>query len=108
MSGPFDRRRVLRRGLTVAGINALIGLGLGVVRGNHWDEQMVYAQAIGMSMWLALEFGRFIWKRDPETNWPIGWRAFVHQVLGVLVGLAAGWSIGDWYCGCSMRIPTAM
>jgi LytS/YehU family sensor histidine kinase len=62
---------------------------------------MVYSQAIGLCIWACIDFGRLLFKRDPEYDWPTGWRALVLQVGGVTIGYLVGTWIADLYCGCS-------
>lgn len=91
---------VLTRGLVVVAFNGVIGLGL-ALRNDQLAVQMVYSQAIGLSIWLTLELGRFFFERDTSSNWPIGWRRYALLVGGILVGYVAGTSIGDAYSGYS-------
>jgi hypothetical protein len=114
-------RGYLRRGATVAGFSLLVALALvlvrgrttaapddgwamqmvGVLRGGDWLQQLVYSEAIGLSIWASIDFGRRLFKLDPDTHWPIGWRAAVLMIGGVTCGYLAGTWIGDLYCGCS-------
>ena len=91
----------LRHALIVAGFSLLIALGLGIARGGEWVLQLVYAESIGLSIWAFTDFGRLLFKRGPESDWPSGWRAIVLQVGGVVAGYVLGTWIGDQYCGCS-------
>ena len=91
----------LRHALIVAGFCVLIAIGLGIARGGDWLLQLVYAEAIGLSIWAFTDFGRVLFKRAPESNWPSGWRAVVLQFFGVVFGYVLGTWIGDQYCGCS-------
>ena len=36
------------------------------------------------------DFGRLLFKRDPDSNWPIGWRAVALQVGAVVIGYLVG------------------
>ena len=91
----------LRHALIVAGFSLLIALGLGLAGGGEWKHQLVYSEAIGLSIWTFIDFGRLLFKRPAETNWPAGWRAVVLQIGGVTCGYVLGTWIGDQYCGCS-------
>ena len=91
----------LRHALIVAGFSLLIAIGLSIARGGEWVLQLVYAESIGLSIWAFTDFGRLLFKRGPESNWPAGWRAIVLQVGGVVAGYVLGTWIGDQYCGCS-------
>jgi hypothetical protein len=97
----IDARGFLRHAAIVAGFSALVGVGLGIAKGGDFILQLVYAEAIGVSIWACTDFGRFLFRRDPETNWPAGWRAVVLQAGALVVGYLAGTWIGDRYCGCS-------
>ena len=59
------------------------------------------AEAIGLSIWACTDFGRLLFKLDPETHWPTGWRMIALQTGAVIVGYVIGTWIGDQYCGCS-------
>ena len=97
-SGAVDH---LRHALIVAGFSALVAIGLGIARGGDWPLQFVYAEAIGLSIWAFTDFGRVLFERDPDSDWPSGWRAVVLQVFGVVCGYVLGTWIGDQFCGCS-------
>ena len=90
-----------RHGAIVVVFNTLIAIGLVVAKGGEWAIQMVYSQAIGLSIWIFIDFGRFFFKREPESEWPTGWRGLGLKVGGVAAGYLVGTRIGDWYCGCS-------
>jgi hypothetical protein len=90
----------LRHGLIVAGFNTVIAIGLSL-RNEYPLNQFVYSQAIGLSIWAFVDFGRFAFKRDPGNNWPAGWRRVVLMVVGVSLGYVVGTAIGDAYCNCS-------
>jgi hypothetical protein len=90
----------LRHGLIVATFNIVIALGLALRNGDVF-MQMVYSQAIGLSIWLCVDFGRFLFKRDPTSNWPMGYRRWVLLFIAIPVGYLIGVTIGDLYCGCS-------
>lgn len=96
-NGPLS---FLRHGLIVAAFNVVIAIGLSL-RNGEADIQMVYSQAIGLSIWLFVDFGRFAFKRDPRSNWPMGWRRWVLLLVAIPVGYVIGATIGDAYCGCS-------
>ncbi|GAB4566132.1 MAG: histidine kinase [Rhizobacter sp.] len=96
-NGPLS---FLRHGLIVAAFNVVIAIGLSL-RNGEADIQMVYSQAIGLSIWLFVDFGRFAFKRDPRSNWPMGWRRWVLLLVAIPVGYVIGAMIGDAYCGCS-------
>ena len=86
----------LRHGAIVAGFSAFIALALSIARGD-WVLQLVYAEAIGLSIWACTELGRHGLGVDPQS----GWRWAVLQVTAVVAGYAIGTGLGDLYCGCS-------
>jgi signal transduction histidine kinase len=96
-SRPID---FLRHGAIVAGFNTLLSFGLSMSN-RDWLTQMVYTQAIGLSIWACIDFGRFLFKRDPASAWPKGWRFWLLQSAGIVIGYLLGTVIGDLYCGCS-------
>ncbi len=101
MSTPTERASdFLRHGLIVVAFNIVIGLGLALRNGDALN-QMIYSQAIGLCIWACVDFGRFAFKRDPASNWPMGWRRWVLLLVAIPVGYVVGASIGDFYCGCS-------
>ncbi|MCR5883086.1 histidine kinase [Rhizobacter sp. J219] len=90
----------LSRGLIVVALNTVIGLGL-ALRNAQLDVQMVYAHSIGLTIWLSIEAGRFLFRRDADTNWPAGWRRHALLTAGILIGYTVGTSIGAAYSGSS-------
>jgi len=96
-----DRFHYPRHGAIVAGFSAVVAIGLSIAKGGDWMLQFVYAEAIGLSIWACTDFGRLLFKLDPESNWPVGWRMVVMQVSAVIIGYVIGTWIGDQYCGCS-------
>ena len=94
-------RDFARHAAIVSGFSLVVGIGLGIARGGDFVLQLVYAEAIGLSIWACTDFGRFLFRRDPETHWPAGWRGIVLQVGAVVVGYLVGTWLGDLYCGCS-------
>ncbi len=101
MSHPTERASdFLRHGLIVVAFNVVIAVGL-TLRNGDAVLQMVYSQAIGLSIWACVDFGRFAFKRDPASNWPLGWRRWVLLVIATPVGYVIGATVGDAVCGCS-------
>jgi len=101
---PVEKNSVsyfLRHALVVLGFNTVIGIGL-ALRNDDPLTQMVYSQAIGLCIWACIDFGRLLFKkRDPQSDWPTGWRRVLLMGVGILCGYALGAAIGDLYCGCS-------
>jgi hypothetical protein len=98
---PEPLRYGLRHGALVGGFSALVGLALALAQGGDYDAHLVYSAAIGLSIWACVEYGKHLFRLDPRTRWPRGWRVVVLQVGSVLIGYVLGTAIGDLYCGCS-------
>ncbi len=90
-----------RHGAIIAIFNTLIALGLTYLTDKPFDHQFVYSQAIGVSIWAFIDFGRFAFQGETRTGWPHGWRGVALTVAGIVFGYLVGTSIGDAYCGCS-------
>ena len=91
----------LRHGLIVVGFNTVTGIGL-ALRNDDPVTHMVYSQAIGLCIWACIDFGRLLFKnRDPQSDWPVGWRRILLMGVGIVAGYTVGTLIGDLYCGCS-------
>jgi LytS/YehU family sensor histidine kinase len=100
MHASASPRHFLRHGLLVAGINTLIAACLAVSSADKtFAHQFIYAQAIGLTCWMLIDFGRFAIKRDPDSGWPHGWRAIALPVFAVTVGYRVGSLIGDVLTG---------
>ncbi len=97
----------LRHGLIVVGFNVLLSISM-LHEQRQWLTQMVYTQAIGLSIWASIDFGRFAFRRDPLSGWPTGWRFRLLLGTGIVIGYAVGTTIGDWYCGCSFWTERVM
>jgi hypothetical protein len=96
-----DSWHYLRHAAIVSAFSAVVAVGLIIAGNDHWGLQFVYAEAIGLSIWACTDFGRLLFKLDPDSNWPTGWRAFVLQIGAVVVGYLVGTFIGDQFCQCS-------
>jgi signal transduction histidine kinase len=96
-----DAQHYARHALMVFGFSAVVAIGLGIAKGGNWTLQFVYAESIGLCIWAFTDFGRLLFRRDPDSDWPTGWRALVLQVFAVVAGYLLGTVIGDQYCGCS-------
>ena len=81
--------------------NAAIAVVLAWPAGKPLGPQMVYAQAIGLSIWLFIDVGRLFLRPDPRTGWLHGWRGPALSAFGIVAGYGVGTGIGDWYAGQS-------
>ncbi|MEY4564812.1 MAG: hypothetical protein RLZZ618_4089 [Pseudomonadota bacterium] len=95
---PFLRGFLIRGGIVLC-LNSLIALALIGTGWSNWHTQLFYAQAIGLSIWLICDLGRFALPRDSETGWPNGWWRVSLQVFGIFVGNIIGSKLGDMYSG---------
>lgn len=86
----------LRHLVALLVFNSAIAVVLALPAGKPLWVQMVYAQAIGLSIWLFIDIGRLLLRPDPRTGWPHGRRGVALSVLGVVAGYVLGTSIGDW------------
>jgi signal transduction histidine kinase len=92
--------QLLRRGLLVLLFNTLIALGLMTTTLNNWDTQLIYAHAIGLSIWGLTELGRrAVFPVNPDTGWPHGWRIWVVIGGSIVGGNVLGTLLGDAYSG---------
>lgn len=91
---------LLRHGAIVLGFNSLLALATQVASGGPGDIHFVYAQAIGLSIWLCIDVGRYLVGGTTQaTGWPTGWRALALPVVGTALGFAIGTLIGQAYAG---------
>lgn len=103
MNRLFCSRKALLTGaaITVA-VNSGIAAVLWLSRLGSFAEQMVYSQAIGLSIW-ALVNGGAAWLARPTDpgGFPRGFRAVVLVPSATLLGIANGTWLGDLYSGRS-------
>lgn len=92
-------RELGRHGLIMSAFNVVISLGLWLVKGGGLDVQLAYSFAIGTSIWLLIDFGRFLFPLDPVTCWPRGRWLWVLLVTAIGLGYLIGISAGDLYSG---------
>jgi hypothetical protein len=81
--------------------NSAIAVVLAWPTGKPLAEQMAYAQAIGLSIWLFIDVGRLFLRPDPRTGWPHGRRGVALVAFGIVAGYALGTTLGDAYAGRS-------
>ncbi len=66
-----------------------------------WDTKFVYSQAIGLSIWAIIDFGRVGLRAEPGSGWPSPTRTAILLVVGIVGGYTIGTVIGDVYAGVS-------
>ncbi|MDB5817100.1 MAG: sensor histidine kinase [Rhizobacter sp.] len=93
---------LLRHGLQVCAFNTVVAI-VQIVMGHepHWDNEIVYSQSIGLSIWALIDFGRLFFTRDSDGGWPRGRRGWALTVGGIVGGFIIGANIGDLYSGGS-------
>jgi hypothetical protein len=99
--GRPDARHVLRHGAQVVLADTLIAAVLAALGGGHFGRKFLYAQAIGVIIWLIVEFGRLALPRARLDAWPSGWRGVALVAVACAVGYLAGTAIVDALLGVS-------
>ena len=96
----FTTATVLRHGVQVALANLAIAGLIATIEGGRFGHVLLYAQCIGLSIWLFVEIGRFL---DPRRTgpWPGGWRGQLLLVVGCTLGYAVGVTVADAIYGNS-------
>ncbi len=97
---PLGRSRLRVRGIEVALANTAIAGLLAAVNGHPFGPTLVYAQCIGLSIWLLVEGGRRALPVGP-TGWPTGWRSIALIAVACPLGYAVGLTIADAIFGHS-------
>ena len=91
--------RTLLKGATITlCVNTGIALMLWWANTGPLDEQMVYSQAIGLSIWALINAGA-VWMARPGDpgGFPRGWRMALLVPGGVLLGATIGTTLGNLY-----------
>ncbi len=91
--------RTLLKGATITlCVNTGIALMLWWANTGPLDEQMVYSQAIGLSIWALINAGA-VWLARPGDpgGFPRGWRMALLVPGGVLLGATIGTTLGNLY-----------
>ena len=69
----FSAAGVLGHGAQVALANFAIAGLIATINGGRFGHILLYAQCIGLSIWLLVEFGRPL-AAGSASRWPAGWR----------------------------------
>jgi len=94
-------RNFLRHAVQVALANVVVALVIAGLRGGRLPQALTYAEAIGLSTWAIIDFGRFLIPHDPHSGWPGGWRGLALIAGGTLAGWLIGSTIGNAVWGYS-------
>ncbi len=97
----MNLRHIGRHLLITVVFCCVIAAALAVSKGKPLALQMAYSLPTGVTMWMVIEAGRFVLRREGDGEWPIGIRGAFLVAAGILAGFVVGTSIGDLYCGCS-------
>ena len=97
---PFDPRHLLFHGAQVALANTGIAGLVATMNGNRFGSSWVYAQCIGLSIWVLIEAGRLVLPTR-SSGWPAGWRGMLLIVVACVVGYAVGQTLADTLYGRS-------
>ncbi len=60
-----------------------------------YAPSLAYSLAIGLTIWVMIDFGRHLFPSAAETGWPAGWAGIVLVVVGLVVGYIAGSVLAD-------------
>ncbi len=93
-------RSLLRHGVQVGLANVVIAGLLASTRGGEFGRTLVYAQCIGLPIWLLTEIGRVLLPPGPG-GWPAGWRGIALVAVSCAAGYAIGSTVADAIFGLS-------
>lgn len=95
----FCTPRALLTGLGLTlGVNTVIALLLWQSGRGAFDEQLVYSQAIGLSIWALTNLGaRWLSRPDDPAGFPRGWRLVLLVPVTTFCGALLGLWLGDLY-----------
>jgi signal transduction histidine kinase len=96
----FDAGHLWHHGAQVALANVVIAALIATLHGGAFGRTLVYAQCIGLSIWLIIEFGRRL-VATGSNGWPAGWRGIALVAVGCLLGYVAGTTVSDAIFGYS-------
>jgi signal transduction histidine kinase len=105
-------RQLLVHGLQVAVANTAIAGLVASLNGGRFLGTLAYSQCIGLSIWLCIDLGRFLFAGGVH-GWPAGWRSIVLVGVGGLLGYVVGTTLCDVLLGHStwptyVREPRAL
>jgi hypothetical protein len=103
---------LLHHGAQVTLANFAIAGLIATMHGGRFGTTLVYAEAIGLSIWLLIEFGLRVAPRR-RNGWPEGWHGIALVAVGCTLGYAIGTTIADILFGVSswsamLRHPGAL
>ncbi|MCW5230080.1 sensor histidine kinase [Verminephrobacter eiseniae] len=70
-----------------------------------YDIPLRYSLAIGTLCWALIDFGRHLFRPNPDTGWPAGIPGLVLPALGIILGYLGGNLLAAWWCGFSSWAP---
>ncbi len=95
---PCSPRTLFKGAAITVGVNSGIALMLWWANTGPLDEQMVYSQAIGLSIWALINAGaQWLGRQGDPGGFPTGWRMALLVPSGVLLGAAIGTTLGNLY-----------
>lgn len=89
-------RRLLPKLIAMLGLNTLVALGITAAGAHPFGVSWVFAQCIGLSIWVLIEPPARRWMHTLESQWP---RLLLLVPLGVLGGYALGSVLAAWCLG---------
>ncbi|MDD5030195.1 MAG: hypothetical protein PHH58_11945, partial [Rhodoferax sp.] len=84
----MNRTPTLKRCLQAAAFNTAIALGITAFGVHDLLSNLVYSQAIGLSIWALIDTGQYQLIGDDTQWWRLFWIVPVSVVLGYLAGTA--------------------
>jgi hypothetical protein len=91
---------LLWHGAQVALANFAIAGLIATINGGRFGHVLLYAQCIGLSIWLIIEFGRHL-AAGSTRRWPAGWRGPALVAVGCTLGYVVGVTVADAIFGYS-------
>ncbi len=85
-------------------LNSMIAVTLWAAGTGELDGQMVYSQAIGLSIWLLIQAGVRLFHRESTVTFPSGWRMVLLVCVAIVLGWFIGTAIGNTYVGDASQL----